>query len=119
MPLQVMLFCAVVLAHEVPHAVPFHFSHDPPAAQLPSVPPHMLAGGCCLHTPRGSGVPGVTLPHVPVGLPVSPMTHAWHWLVHAWSQQTPSGEQWPLVHWLFAVHPWPFPSFGVQVPALQ
>jgi hypothetical protein len=113
------LFSAFALAHEVPQAVPVHFSHAPPAVQLPSALAHVLDGCCWLHTPRGSGVPPVTPAQVPVGLPVNPVTHAWHWLVHAWSQQTPSGEQLALAHWFTAVHGWPFPSFDAHVPALQ
>lgn len=45
-------------------------------------------------------------------------SHAWHWLVHAVSQQKPS-TQWPDTHWASAEHCEAFTSLATHTPAAQ
>ena len=62
------------------------------APQQTEAPAHSIAGS----------VPWVTSPHVPFGLPVRTLEHAWQAVPQAEVQQYPSA-QLPLAHWLASV----------------
>ncbi len=115
-PLHAVNVVRVEPAHDVAEQplVPLgQSSQTPPAAQLPSVLHVDLAE--VAHTLFGSGVPGVTLPQVPLAPPVCAVVQPWHLAVHAELQQTPSAQK-PLVHWLVPPHVVPFASLAVHTP---
>jgi hypothetical protein len=98
--------------HAVPVALQVAGAHDVECVvQVPlplqtcpnSVAPLHVAPSAA-HSPRGSAPLWIGV-HVPL-LPPTPeiaAAHAWHWPVHAVSQQKPSTQK-PLAHWSFALH---------------
>jgi hypothetical protein len=92
---------------------------DPPgyaqaAVLVPSqLPPHDEPS--VVHAVR----PPCGAPATATQVPTLPETsQAWHWPPQALLQQTPS-TQFPLPHWLAALHTVPFDFFATHTPALQ
>jgi hypothetical protein len=96
------------------HDVPFGYFWQPPA---PSHLPFVEQAGAPLsaHMCLGSIVPAAIGVHVP-GLPAT--LHAWHDPQLELPQQTLS-TQWPVPHWLSAVHAPPWTVFATHAPLVQ
>jgi hypothetical protein len=95
----------------IEQAVPSAYFWQPPApSHLPFVPQD--AARLSAHMAFGSIVPAARGAHVPA-LPET--LQAWHEPQAALPQQTPS-TQWPVRHWLPAVHAPPAAPIGAHVP---
>jgi len=92
--------CAVGYAQ----AAPFAPSQRPPQADPSEAHAWRL--------PCGAPSTGAQTPALPG------TSQAWHWPLHAWSQQTPSAQN-PEAHWFAPPQITPATSFGVQIPAAQ
>jgi hypothetical protein len=118
LPLQVSAAVCVPLVQEAAtQTVPLGQSAHAPPLQLPSVP--QVDAAVAMQMLRGSGWLFAALPQWPVlGNCWSDPRHAWHALVQALLQQTPSAQK-PLVHWSAAVHEAASAFLARHMPPLQ